>query len=154
MLLAIKTFFRAFKDPEGAQRFLNHKKTEQSAATPLMVLSFLQKHGRLVDFLQEDISKFSDHQIGAASRKIQQDCAQALKKLFVIKPLLDELEGKEIVVPAQHDESRIKVVGHVKGPGPYKGIVRHRGWKIEEQRLTQVSLQDQVICPAEIEVTR
>ncbi|MCP4682509.1 MAG: DUF2760 domain-containing protein, partial [Desulfobacterales bacterium] len=46
----------------------------------LHLLSLLQREGRLVDFLEEDLKPYDDAQIGAAVRSIQESCQKSLNE--------------------------------------------------------------------------
>jgi hypothetical protein len=48
----------------------------------------------------------------------------------------------------------VKLSGNVQGAGPYKGVLRHRGWKVVKASLpTPVKGYDpNVIAPAEVEL--
>src|SRR2546430_1723420 len=50
------------------------EKPAKPDGTPLRVLILLQREGRLLDFLLEDIQGASDDQIGAGVREIHQKC--------------------------------------------------------------------------------
>lgn len=156
--LAFKAFVKAWKQPEQAQRFIDGeepKRIESSSdASHLRLLSLLQQSSRLIDFLKEDISSYSDAQVGAAVRKIHADCSKCMEDLVTIRPVMDETEGTTISVPIGYDASRIKVVGKVKGQPPFKGVLMHKGWKAHKRSLPrQVGEQlTEVISPAEIEI--
>lgn len=158
--LAIKAFFKAWKEPEKARKFLNDVKApaekiaDQSDPSHLRLLSFLQQSGRLVDFLKEDISACDDAQVGAAVRQIHQECGKSLEELVTIRPVMTEHEGATVRVPQGYDPSSIKVVGKVKGEPPYNGILVHKGWKAHKRSLPKKAGEqlNDVICPAEIEV--
>src|SRR5262245_56934973 len=45
---------------------------------PILVLALLQREGRLVDFLMEDVQAYANEQIGAAVRDIHRNCQKAL----------------------------------------------------------------------------
>lgn len=158
LFLAFKAFFKALNDPERAEIFLEDKKSIQQKELPdhthLQLLSYLQQAGRLIDFLKEDISTFNDAQVGAAARKIHQDCRKLLEELVTVRPLRDEQEGAKVHVPKGYNPSEIKVVGKVKGEPPFEGILVHRGWKAHKLSLPKnATLQDaEVLTPAEIEV--
>lgn len=156
--LAFKAFIKAFKEPEKAEAFLQDEKPQpkiESADTAhLRILGHLQHSGRLIDFLKEDLSAFNDAQIGAAVRKIHQDCGDILEELVTIRPLRDEQEGAVVTIPKGYDPSEIKVTGNVKGEPPFSGMLVHRGWKAHKRSLPK-KIGEQVpdvICPAEIEV--
>src|SRR5688572_28787850 len=51
---------------------------------PILVLTLLQREGRLLDFLLEDIEAASNEQIGAGVREIQRNCQKALKEHIVL----------------------------------------------------------------------
>lgn len=121
----------------------------------LILLEVLQREGRLIDFLKESISEYGDAQIGAAVRDIHRDCAAALERIFAIRPAVDQGEGQTIELPAGYDSGIYRLVGEVGGSGPYRGIVRHHGWRATECNLpvwTGSPQAAQVIAPAEVEV--
>ena len=53
---------------------------EQQHAAGLFLLGLLQREGRLLDFLQEDVSSFSDGDVGAAARVVHEGCRKALQQ--------------------------------------------------------------------------
>lgn len=154
--LALKAFFKAWNHPEEAKKFLQDAKPqiESHDYSHLRLLSLLQQGGRLVDFLKEDIASYSDAQVGAAVRKIHEECNKSLEELVTIRPVMEENEGATVKVPLGYDPSTVKVVGKVKGDGPYTGVLVHKGWKAHKRSLPK-KIGDQlseVICPAEVEV--
>lgn len=156
LLIALKAFLKALKEPKSAQQFLDGNHTEIEAKDPahLRLLSILQHSGRLIDFLKEDISQYSDSQVGAAVRKIHQDCAKVLEDHITLRPVRSENEGESIQIPSGYDSTQIKVVGKVKGEPPYKGILVHKGWKAHKRSLPKKIGEQAVdiICPAEVEI--
>ena len=160
LALALKAFFKAWKEPEKAQKFVDDVKVpvekiaDQSDQSHLRLLAFLQQSGRLVDFFKEDLSGCDDAQVGAVVRKIHQDCGKSLEELVTIRPVMSENEGAAVRVPPGYDPSSIKVVGKVKGEPPYSGILVHKGWKAHKRSLPKKigDLLNDVIYPAEIEV--
>lgn len=158
--LAFKAFFKAFKEPERAKQFIEdqpvsvNKQLEATDTSHLRMLCYLQQTGRLIDFLKEDIASFSDAQVGAAVRKIHQDCAQVLEEFVTVRPLKEEKEGAVVHVPKGYNPTEIKVVGKVKGEPPFTGTLVHRGWKAHKRSLPKGTGHPttEVICPAEIEV--
>lgn len=158
LFLAIKAFFRAFKDPKKAQEFIENRKeklpAETSDTSHLRLLAMLQQASRLIDFLKEDITDLDDAQIGAAVRKIHDDCSKCLEDIVTIRPVMEQNEGVMINVPHGYDPSKIKVVGNVRGDPPFVGTLVHKGWKAHKRSLPK-KIGDQiseVICPAEVEV--
>lgn len=156
--LAIKAFFLAFKDPKKTQLLLDGpkgpQKYEATDLSHLRLLALLQQSGRLVDFFQEDITSFNDAQVGAAVRKIHQDCKKSLEELITIRPVVDELEGASMTISSGYDPTQFKIVGKIQGGPPFKGVVVHRGWRAHKRSLPKkVGEQaNEVIFPAEIEV--
>lgn len=156
--LACRAFFRAFKEPEKMQMFIENQEPPKQSETPdrshMQLLYYLQHSGRLIDFLKEDIQAFSDAQIGAAARKIHQDCAQTIEELVTVRPLRDETEGATIQVLKGYNPAEIKVVGKIKGEPPFTGVLVHRGWKAHKLSLPKKTAEQiaDVICPAEVEV--
>lgn len=129
-------------------RLFGKKKSEDRSHLRLLYL--LQKQGRLVDFLKEDISAFSDAEVGAAVRKIHAETRKTLEEYVRLRPLFPDEEGSVVNIPEGYDKMHIKVVGKVKGNAPYKGILRHKGWKAEKEELE--SGGNLVVCPAEVEI--
>lgn len=120
----------------------------------LHLLCLLQREGRLVDFLEEDLGPYDDAQIGAAVRSIQENCQKSLKEYLALTAVIDQEEGEEVTVPAGFDANAIKLTGRVSGEPPFKGTLQHRGWQISTFSLPELSgTQDpKVIAPAEVEI--
>ena len=120
----------------------------------LHLLSLLQREGRLVDFLEENLKDYDDAQIGAAVRSIQENCQKALKKYLKIEAVIDREEGEEIAVEKGFDASAIKLTGNVSGEPPFKGALQHRGWRVGQFDLPTLSGSPDpaVIAPAEVEI--
>lgn len=160
LALAFKAFIKALKEPKNTEAFLSGKapklpkKEKKEDPSHLQLLSLLQQSSRLVDFLQEDIAEYSDAQIGAAVRQVHADSAKTLEELVTIRPVMEEPEGARIHVPKGYDPAKIKIVGSVKGEGPYEGVLVHKGWRAHKKSLPKKlqELQTQVICAAEVEV--
>lgn len=156
-LLACKAFTQTFQQPEKTLLLFHDKekeKTKEEDNSHLRLLELLQKEGRLIDFIKEDISQFSDAQIGAAVRTVHRECAKSLEEFVTIRPLMQESEGAQVLVPQGYDTQAIKIVGKVKGNPPYQGILRHKGWKAHKHSLPKSTenKESAVICPAEIEI--
>lgn len=117
----------------------------------VQILSVLQRDARLVDFLMEDISAYSDEQVGAAVRDVQQQSRQTLERYLKLQPVIDGVEG-DFTKTEGLQVSQLKLVGNVppsgKAPG---GLLRHKGWKAEKVDLPALP-PGNVLAPAEIEV--
>lgn len=157
--LAVKCFFKALSDRTFADRvqpLLTAPRIEEKKpnADTVRLLGLLQRDGRLIDFLEEDITNYSDEEVGAAVRDIHRDCKAVLDRYLVLAPVVDKAEDEPIQVPAGFDPNEIRLTGNVKGGPPLKGTVAHRGWKV-----TQINLPDNpdgsnplILAPAEVEV--
>ena len=69
----------------------------------VQLLALLQRDARLVDFLQEDLTAYSDAQVGAAARDVHGRCRAALDRYVQIEPLSAEDEGESSIVSAATD---------------------------------------------------
>lgn len=126
----------------------------QDQRRALHLISLLQREGRLVDFLREDLQAYDDAQIGAAVRSIQENCQKTLNKYLAPEAVIDQNEGDEITVDSGFDASAVKLTGNVAGEPPFKGILQHRGWRATAFDLPILSgSQDpKIIAPAEVEI--
>ena len=129
--------------------------TRPSATSAIQLLSILQRKGRLLDFLQEDLQQYDDAQIGAAVRNVHEGCNEALAEYVRIEPILDEPEGSEVTVQPGFDTREIRLTGNVTGDPPFRGALQHRGWRIKDVDLParmQTDDQNRVLAAAEVEV--
>ncbi|MCB0097163.1 MAG: DUF2760 domain-containing protein [Caldilineaceae bacterium] len=121
----------------------------------VQLLSILQREGRLIDFLNEDLSQYQDDQIGAAVRTIQEGSKKALLAHVKLEPVYDQAEGTNITVGRGFDANTVRLVGNVVGDPPFQGVLRHRGWRVTKVDLPQqlaTTNKTLVITPAEVEV--
>jgi hypothetical protein len=124
-----------------------------SEAPAIQMLSILQRKGRLIDFLQENLSQYDDAQIGAAVRNIHAGCKEALADHVKLEPIYNESEGSQVTVDSNFDANAVRLVGNVVGNPPFRGTLVHRGWRVVQIDLPkQTSDKDKVIAPAEVEV--
>lgn len=120
----------------------------------IQLFSTLQREGRLMDFFAEDIEEYEDEDIGAAVRNIHENCRKIIDKYLIPKSILDDEEDSEITVEPGFDPNAIKLTGNVTGNPPFKGIVRHKGWKAEKLDMPTLSGErdPRIIAPAEVEI--
>lgn len=126
----------------------------QPADGAAQMLAILQRDGRLVDFLMEDISSATDEQVGAAVRSLQGHCRESLSRYVKLTPVIDGVEGSYTKVESS-DPAVVKLLGNVPPAGKVTGgVLRHKGWKAERIDLPalKASQSNSVIAPAEIEV--
>lgn len=170
--IAFTSFRRILKDPSFAQAVSKlaagetaHALTRPAApaAAPpasappdsaLLLLGLLQKEGRLVDFLKEDITTYSDQEIGAAARVVHQGCRQVLSAHLEIAPVRAEPEGSRVTLPPGFDAASVRPTGNVVGDPPFSGALVHRGWRVARMELPRVTGGHDlhIIAAAEVEL--
>ena len=113
----------------------------------------LQREGRLVDFLKENIDVYDDSQVGAAVRQIHAGCAKVMNDTFNVKPIFKTAEGDTVILDDEFDPSEVRLTGNVPEAAPYKGVLRHKGWAVADVKLPSRTgkFNAKVICPADIE---
>jgi len=128
--------------------------TSDGNGAAVQLLAILQREGRLLDFLQEDVDAYSDAQIGAAVRDIHRGCKKALAEHMPLEPVLREAENAQVRVDPGFDPSRIRLVGNVVGEPPFTGALRHHGWRIAKVTLPSPArgTDPSVVAPAEVEL--
>src|ERR1017187_5169019 len=82
----------------------------------VQLLSILQRDARLIDFLMEDISAYSDEQVGAAVRDIQSQAREALQRYMKLAPVVDGVEGVYVKTDSV-GKGAFKLVGNVPANG-------------------------------------
>ena len=129
----------------------------QADAEVVSFLAALQEKGRLVDFLMDDLTAYSDAQVGAAARVVHEGCKTILREHFSIRPVREENEGSAVTVAAGYAADEYRLVGRISGEAPFSGKLVHRGWKTERVKLPRVikSGGDRLptIAPAEVELS-
>lgn len=125
----------------------------------LQLLGLLQREARLVDFFMEDISPYSDDQVGAGVRNIHAQCQDVLRKHFRLAPVIDGVEGTYVKVESAgelaRDAAALKFTGNLPPQGkPPGGLLRHRGWRADRVALPAASPKQNltILAPAELEV--
>ncbi len=120
----------------------------------VQLLALLQRDGRLLDFLREDLGGYSDAQIGTAVRDVHARCRGTLERYLEVEPVLLEDEGQAYALSAALDPAKIKVVGNVPAGGTARGVVRHRGWRVTRLALPPLAPPSarHIVVPAEVEV--
>ncbi|WP_242479367.1 DUF2760 domain-containing protein [Lamprobacter modestohalophilus] len=120
----------------------------------LVLLSLLQKEGRFLDFLQEEVSSYGDHEVGAAARVVHEGCQRVLNDHLSIAPVRTEAEGSTVTLNKGFDPAAERPTGQVVGEPPFTGALVHRGWRAVEVRLPQVASSHDVriLAPAEVEL--
>lgn len=120
----------------------------------LQILGILQRDARLIDFLMEDISGYSDDQVGAAVRNLHDQARTTLERYVSLSPVIDGVEGTYTKIE-KGDPATVKLLGNVPANGKAAaGVLRHRGWRAATTNLPNIAASQNVtvIAPAEIEV--
>ena len=152
--MAIQAFWRTLTEPAFAARVepLFRPAVE---GPDLRVLAVLQRDGRLIDFLQEDIDPYTDAQVGAAVRDIHKGCRKSLRDYLTIEPVMNVAEEAPVTIAADFDPAAIRLIGNVNGSPPFHGILKHHGWRARAVQLPALPASrgdTSVLSPAEVEV--
>lgn len=120
----------------------------------LQLLALFQREGRLIDFLEQDVAGFSDGDVGAAARVVHEGCRKTLRQHAKISAVRGEEEGAGVTIADGYDAHEVKLIGNVSGKPPYKGVLRHRGWRVRDLVVpTPTKAHDAtVVAPAEVEL--
>jgi hypothetical protein len=165
LLLAWRAFLRTFSDPEFAalvdRRELPALPAEGKPAlretapeSALQLLGLLQQEGRFVDFLEENVSGYSDTEIGGAARVVHEGCRKALRAHLTLTPVRSEPEGSRLTIPVGFDPAMVRLTGHLVGNPPFSGTLMHRGWQVTEVKLPRLAEGHnmRILMPAEVEL--
>ncbi len=178
--VAFKAFFKALFDKKVSDRIENAMglpaPQEEAATTPtktaesqpkkiatpkpsrsdaLILVEMLQREGRLLDFLMEDIEPYGDADVGVAVRDVHRGCRDLLTRVFDLQPLVEEEEGAQVQVPADYSAGKYRLVGQVSGDPPFTGELLHHGWTASKLALPEwkgSSENSKIVCPIEVEV--
>jgi len=126
----------------------------ESVDRAVQMLALLQRDGRLIDFITEDIAPYQDAQIGAAARDVHESCRKAIDHYLSLEPVIASEEGQPVTVEPGFDPAAIKLIGNVTGRPPLRGMLRHRGWRASQVNLPPLpdSSGRSIIAPAEVEI--
>jgi hypothetical protein len=121
----------------------------------LAMLALLQREGRLVDFLRESLDTYSDADIGAAARDVHRGCRKVLEMHLSLEPVMPGSEEENVSVPKGFDPAEIRLIGEAKGEPPFRGTLRHHGWRVVDAKLPTLAdgVDRTVIAPAEVELS-
>jgi Domain of unknown function (DUF2760) len=120
----------------------------------LQILGILQRDSRLIDFLMEDISAYSDDQVGAAVRTLHDQSRESLNRYLRLAPVIDAVEGSFTKIES-NDPASVKLLGNVPVSGKAQGgLLRHKGWRAEKIDLPPLAPNQSasILAPAEVEV--
>lgn len=140
----------AHETPKPAPRPMRESPTDAA----LQLLGLLQRDARLIDFTEENLTGYSDADIGAAARVVHEGCRKVFQEHFTIEPVRPEEEGSRITLNEGFDARAIKLTGNVVGKPPFHGSISHRGWRATAVRLPKLAeSHDASVCAqAEVEL--
>jgi hypothetical protein len=128
----------------------------QGQAEVVTLLGVFQEKGRLIDFLMEDITPYSDAEVGSVARAVHQGCKAALHDHFQIEPVSTVGEGSTLTVPTGAAADEFRLLGNLAGEAPFAGKLVHKGWRTTAVKLPrQINGGDgriPVIAPAQVEI--
>jgi hypothetical protein len=157
-------------EPAGRPEALKQPITQKPAGRPqapaqpiaadtsdraVQMLALLQREGRFVDFVLEDLAAYSDAQIGAAVRDIHAGCRRALERYMTLEAIVPGREGDAITVGQDQpfDPASFHLVGNVTGQPPFRGTLLHSGWRVSRVQLPPLGTSGRtIVAPAQIEV--
>jgi hypothetical protein len=124
----------------------------------LALLALLQREGRFIDFMKDPAmleSGTTDEDIGAAVRAVHRGCLKVIEQYLSLEPVMPQDEEAKVSVPKGFDPSEIRLIGEAKGEAPFKGTLRHKGWRVVEAKLPTLAegVDRTVIAPAEVELS-
>ena len=153
VLIALNLSRRSATAPAKAASSAPAAPAARTSDGALQILAILQRDSRLIDFLMEDVSAYSDDQVGAAVRELHDQCRDAIARYVTLAPVIDGVEGTYAKAPAQ-DPNLVKFVGNVPAQPPAGGTLRHKGWRASKVDLPNLPAKQDatIIAPAEIEI--
>ena len=125
-----------------------------SSDRAIQMLALLQRDGRLIDFLMEDLGTYSDAQIGTAVRDVHAGCRRVLDHYDSLESIVDGREGEQTMVAQELDAAAVRLVGNVTGQPPFRGTLLHRGWRTARVDLPPLgpNAGRSIVAQAEVEV--
>ena len=174
--LAFGSFFSTLSNPGYAARVQDLREHGETPAAPapaavpvpvapaafkeatpdaaLQLLALLQREARLIDFVQEDLSGYTDAEIGGPARLVHEGCARVLREHFTLAPVRPEAEGSRITLQGGFDARAVRLTGNVVGQAPFYGALSHRGWRATDTRLPRLAAghDASVLAQAEVEL--
>jgi hypothetical protein len=120
----------------------------------IQIVALLQRDGRLIDFVMEDLATYDNEQIGAAVRDVHAGCRRAIDRYFTLQPILPGQEGEPTDVGEGLDPAAIRLLGQVSGRPPFRGTLLHRGWRVSRIELPPLGAAGgrRIIAQAEVEI--
>jgi hypothetical protein len=158
---AWSTFRRVLSDPAAAGRVralldapVTPPKPAKRSGEPLRLLRLFQRDAKMVDFLMQDISGASDSDIAVFVRDMHPKAQKVLREHVTIEPVLRQAEGDSVEIPRGFDPSAVQLLGNLTGQPPYRGTLKHAGWRASNYTLPAPAegLDELVLAPAEVDL--
>jgi hypothetical protein len=159
--LARTAFRRVLSDATAAERIrplleapAAPPKPARRSGEPLRLLRLLQRDAKMVDFLMQDISGASDGDIAVFVRDMHPKAQKVLQEHLTVGPVLRQAEGETVEIPRGFDPSAIQLLGNLTGQPPYRGTLKHAGWRVSDYNLPAPAegLDELVLAPAEVDL--
>ena len=141
LALACRSFWRTLTQPDFARQVgpLTRRPATGAEAGRIAartgaclgpaVLSLLQREGRLIDFLQEDVASFSDADVGAAARVVHGGCRKSLRAVPCVRARAQgSRRGDRRLCPPASMRSASGSPAMSPGQPPFRGTLKHHGW--------------------------
>jgi hypothetical protein len=127
---------------------------EANADAALQLLTLLQQDARFIDFVQEDLTGYSDADIGAAARVVHEGSKKTLNSYFTFAAVRDEEEESRITLPEGFNAAEVRLTGNVVGDAPFTGTLVHKGWKVTDVKLPKLAEghDTSIVAAAEVEL--
>jgi hypothetical protein len=127
---------------------------ESTPDAALQLLTLLQQEARLIDFTQEDLSSYSDADVGAAARVVHEGSKKALNSYFTFAAIRSEDEESRVTLAQGFNPAEVRLTGNVVGEAPFTGTLIHKGWKVTEVKLPKLAEghDTSLVAPAEVEL--
>ncbi|MCK6261787.1 DUF2760 domain-containing protein [Vibrio sp. ZSDE26] len=125
-----------------------------STDSAMQLLSIMQQEARLIDFLKEDLTSFSDEEVGAAARVIHTGGQKVLNDYVSLTSIRSEEEETRITIEEGFNAQQVRLTGNVTGSAPFTGTLVHKGWKATDMTLPKLAqnYDASIIAPAEVEL--
>jgi hypothetical protein len=149
---------RITQEPAGNQQAPAQSIAADTPDRAVQMLSLLQREGRFVDFVLEDLAAYSDAQIGTAVRDVHAGCRRALDRYITLQAIISGGEGDVVTVGQEQalDLASFHLVGNVTGQPPFRGTLLHSGWRVSQVQLPPLpppgTSGRSIVAPAQIEV--
>ena len=128
------------------------KETTPDAA--LQLLGLLQKEARFIDFIKEEVTAYSDADVGIAARVVHEGCNKAINEYFSLESVRSEQEGSQVTLQKGFDASQVRLTGNIVGNAPFTGELVHKGWQVTKISLPKLTAghNAKIIAAAEVEL--